>query len=271
MNKLTAEEYLRQGDLTETLNHLQEQVRKQPDIVKHRIFLFQLLCVLGQWERAITQLNVAGELDESTLAMVSMYRQVIACERFREQVFLGSKEPIIFGKPKEWIALLIQAIKLTAQGEISKSQQLRAQAFDSITVTSGVLDKQPFEWFSDSDSRLGPVIEAIIDGRYLWIPLENLKTVVIDEPIDLRDVVWLPAHFTWDNGGENYGLIPTRYPLSYQHDPLLALSRKTEWQNCGEDLFLGLGQKIWATDTDEYPIMDIRVIHFNTSNQTEEE
>ena len=271
MNKLTAEEYLRQGDLTEALNHLQEQIRAQPANVKHRVFLFQLLCVQGQWERALTQLSVAGELDDSTLAMVSMYRQVIACERFREQVFLGNKEPLIFGKPKEWIALLIQALKLSAQGEYAKSQLLRDQAFDAANVTSGIIDEQPFEWFADSDSRIGPVMEAIIDGRYLWVPLENIKKIVIDEPCDLRDVIWLPVHFTWDNGGENYGLIPSRYPLSYQHDPLLALSRKTEWQDCGEGLFIGLGQKIWATNTDEYPVMDIRSIQFNSSHQSEEE
>ena len=136
MNKLTAQEYLQQGDLQEALQLLQEQVRAQPADVLQRIFLFQLLCVQGQWERALTQLNVAGELDDSTLAMVSMYRQVIACERFREEVFLGNKDPVIFGKPEEWVALLIQALKLTAQGEYSKAQQIRTQAFDAVPMTS---------------------------------------------------------------------------------------------------------------------------------------
>ncbi len=263
MNNLTAEEYLQQGDLEEALQQLQDQVRAQPANVQHRIFLFQLLCVQGQWERALTQLNVAAELDDSTLAMVSMYRQVIACEQFREQVFLGNKEPVIFGKPGEWLALLIQALKLTAQGEYAKSQELRAQAFAAAGVTSGIIDEQAFEWFADSDPRLGPVMEAIVDGRYLWVPIENLKKIVIDEPTDLRDVVWLPAHFTWNNEGESYGLIPSRYPLSYQHGSLLALSRKTQWHDCGEELFLGMGQKIWATQSNEYAVMDVRTIQFN--------
>ncbi|MDX2505124.1 MAG: type VI secretion system accessory protein TagJ [Gammaproteobacteria bacterium] len=271
MNKLTAQEYLQQGDLQEALQQLQEQVRAQPADVLQRIFLFQLLCVQGQWERALTQLNVAGELDDSTLAMVSMYRQVIACERFREEVFLGNKDPVIFGKPGEWVALLIQALKLTAQGEYSKAQQIRTQAFDAAPVTGGTIDEQAFAWFADSDPRLGPVMEAIVDGRYLWVPVENLKTVVIDEPADLRDVVWLPAHFTWNNGGENYGLIPSRYPFSYQHEPLLALSRKTQWQDCGEDLFLGTGQRIWCTDSNEYAVMDVRTIQFNTASVSEED
>lgn len=260
---MTAEESLKQGDISTALLELQEQVRKQPANVELRVFLFQLLAVMGQWDRALTQLNVAGDMDDSTLAMVTMYRQVITCERLREQVFTGNKEPVVFGKPKEWVALLLQALKLTAQGEYAKSQQLRTQAFDEAEVTSGIIDEKPFAWIADSDPRLGPVMEAIIDGRYLWVPFENLKSIVVDEPVDLRDVIWLPAHFTWQNGGENYGLIPARYPFSYQYEPMLALSRKTEWQDCGEDLFLGIGQKIWVTDVDEYPLMDVRTIQFN--------
>jgi type VI secretion system protein ImpE len=267
---MTAEDCLKQGDIEGALKQLQEQVKKQPASAELRTFLFQLLSVMGQWDRALTQLDVAADLDDGTLAMVSMYRQVIACERIREQVFLGNKEPIIFGKPNEWVALLIQALKLTAQGENAKSQLVRSQAFDAAETTSGLINDEPFEWFADCDPRLGPVMEAMVDGRYLWIPIENIKKIVIEEPADLRDVIWLPAHFTWNNDGESYGLIPSRYPLSYQYDPLLALSRKTEWQDCGDELFLGVGQKLWATDSNEYPVMDIRTIQFNTETLSEE-
>jgi hypothetical protein len=31
---------------------------------------------------------------------------------------------------------------------------------------------------------------------------------------DLRDVVWMPAHLQFENGGESVALIPTRYPGS---------------------------------------------------------
>ncbi len=267
---MTAENHLKQGDINAALQQLQEQVKKQPANVELRVFLFQLLSVMGQWDRALTQLSVASDLDDGTLAMVSMYRQVIACERLREQVFLGKKEPVIFGKPQEWVALLIQALKLAAENENTKSQKIRSQAFDAAPITSGVIDEQPFEWLADSDPRLGPVMEAMIDGRYLWVPIDNLKSIVIDEPTDLRDVVWLPAHFTWNNEGESFGIIPCRYPFSHQHDPALALSRKTQWQDCGEDLFLGLGQKIWATNNDEYPVMDVRSIQFNSAPATEQ-
>jgi len=241
---MTADEYVKQGDLNAALQQLQTQIKAQPAKSECRVFLFQLLSVMGQWDRALTQLSVAGELDDATLAMVAMYRQVIACERFREEVFLGRRDPVVFGQPEEWLALSLQALKLTAEGQYLKSQELRERAFDMAPAVSGSIDGTAFDWLADSDPRLGPVLEAMIEGRYFWIPLQCIRSVSIEKPIDLRDVVWLPAHFTWTNGGESYGVIPARYPESYKNaDPLFALSRKTDWQDYGNGLFLGVGQK----------------------------
>ena len=51
-----------EGKLNDALGALQALVRKDASNAKYRIFLFQLLAVMGQWTRALTQLNVAGEL-----------------------------------------------------------------------------------------------------------------------------------------------------------------------------------------------------------------
>ena len=42
---------------------------------------------------------------------------------------------------------------------------------------SGKLDGQAFEWIADADSRLGPVLEACVNGRYYWVPLPRLSRV----------------------------------------------------------------------------------------------
>ncbi len=65
---MIAEELLRAGRLDDALKALQEQVRSQPSNATLRIFLFQLLAVMGQWARAQNQLKVVGELDASALA-----------------------------------------------------------------------------------------------------------------------------------------------------------------------------------------------------------
>jgi len=255
---MSAETMLREGKLDEALASLKQQVRDHPADPKSRVFLFQLFCVIGDWSRALTQLNVAADLDPITLAMAQMYRVALNNEAFRAEVFAGKRSPVIFGDPPAWISLLIEALRHTADGEPGAAQKLRDQALEQAPTTAGAIDDEPFEWIMDADPRLGPVLEAIVNGQYYWIPFNNIRQVVIEAPSDLRDVVWMPAQFTWSNGGQAVGLIPTRYPGSESSDdPLVRLSRKTDWVEAGEAA-LGLGQRLLATDVGDHALMDIR-------------
>ena len=269
MASSSAEGLLRDGYPDEALNQLQQAVRKNPADPKLRTFLFQLLSVQGEWERALTQLQVVAELDASTLAMVQTYREAIRCEMLRTRVFSGRSTPLAFGEPKQWFASLIEALRLEAEGHPSESAELRDKAFAEAPASAGILDGQAFSWIADADTRLGPVLEAILNGRYYWIPLECLRRVEIEQPSDLRDVVWMPARVEFTNGGESVALIPSRYPGSHaKSDPSLRLSRRTEWVDAGAGAYIGLGQRILATDAGEYPLLDIREIVFSGSEST---
>ena len=122
---MIAEQHLRDGNLQDALKELQAEVRKDPAEPTYRVFLFQLLAVLGDWNRALTQLNVAADLDAGTLAMVQTYREALSCEVLRSEVFAGRRSPVVFGEPRQWVALMMEALRLTAEGEPSKSQELR--------------------------------------------------------------------------------------------------------------------------------------------------
>jgi type VI secretion system protein ImpE len=262
---MNAEQYIREGNPNEALQTLQAEVRKNPANAKLRVFLFQLLAVQGEWDRALTQLNLSGDLDAVNLAMVQTYREAIACEVLRKQIFQGSKTPVVFGEPTQWLALLQQALKLNTEQQHKEAQILRDEAFELAPVTQGTINGEAFEWLADADVRLGPVLEAIINGQYYWIPFQQIQQIQIEEPVDLRDVVWMPAHFVWTNGGDTVGLIPTRYPDSETaEDSLLRLARKTEWTELNEASFIGLGQRLLSTNENDYALMDIREINFNT-------
>jgi len=269
---MSAEDLLRDLKLDESLAALQQQVRSNPADAKARVFLFQLLCVLGQYERALTQLNVAGDMDASTLAMVQTYREALSCEALRREIFAGRRSPLVFGDPEQWVALLLQALALGADGSHAQANELRSEAFEKAPTTSGELDGQPFEWIADADSRLGPILEAVVNGNYYWIPFARVKEINLEAPEDLRDMVWMPAYFTWANGGETVGLIPTRYPGSeLSDDPQIQMARKTDWAVEGEDSYVGYGQRILATDVDEYPLLNVRHVKLNVDQALPEE
>ena len=257
----TAAQSLKSGDPVAALAQLQEQVRARPADPKLRIFLFQLLCVLGQWERALNQLDVASGLDANALAMAKTYADAVRCEAIRNDVFAGKKSPMIFGQPDQWLALLIESILESGRGAQQRSHELRSRAFDEAPTSQGEIDGRPFAWIADADSRLGPVLEAVINGRYYWVPFSRLLKVEIEPPEDLRDFVWIPARFQFENGGESVALIPTRYAGSERSDDgLIVLARKTTWEEIGPDMHRGLGQRILATDNDETPLMEVRTI-----------
>lgn len=258
-----AEQCIKDGDPRAALARLQDDIRARPADAKLRVFLFQLLCVVGQWDRALNQLKLAAEMDPLAMPMAQMYGEAVRCEAVRREVFEGRKSPMILGEPDEWLALLIESRLRAGLGETAQSEDLRTRAFEAAPVSAGNIDGNAFEWIADADSRLGPVLEAFINGRYYWVPFSRLSSISIEEPEDLRDLVWMPAHLEFDNGGDTLAIIPSRYPGSEtSEDGLLALARKTAWEPFAEDAFQGMGQRIFATDAGDTPLLEVRRISF---------
>ncbi|MEJ8472472.1 type VI secretion system accessory protein TagJ [Roseibium algae] len=256
---MTADELLKQGALNGALAALQDRVRKAPEDPRLRVFLFQLLCVLGQWQRAIVQLKTCATLDPKSNSMAQMYRTAIICEVQREKVLRAEKQPMIFGEPEDWVAWMVEALKHQAQGDLNAAEDLRAQAFETAPAIPGMLNGVPFNWIADADPRLGPILELMVNGRYFWAPFTAISRIVMEPPTDLRDRVWMPATITWSNGGDAIALIPTRYAgtaeaASEQH----LLAGTTEWLGDGEHITAGLGQRLLTTDAEDCGLMDLR-------------
>ena len=258
---MRAEDFLKSGDLDGALAALQDAVRADAANAKLRIFLFQLLCIRGDWKRAVAQLKVCGELDPAAVPMAQTYREGIICEVYREKVFAGEKDPLIFGEPQEWIALMVEALKAEAAGKFQQAADTRARAFDAAQTLTGAINDVPFEWVADADMRLGPLLEVIVNGRYFWMPFTAISHLTMEPPADLRDAVWTPANLTVANGGDVVALIPTRYAgTTTLGDDAAKLAKTTEWRDVGGEMFEGVGQRIITTDKGDTAIMDIRLL-----------
>lgn len=256
---MIAKEDLKAADLAASLADLQENVRRAPADAKKRVFLFQLLCVMGQWQRALTQLQVIGQIDAGALPMVLTYRDALRCELLREKVFAGQSSPLVFGDPQRWVALMIEALRLEAQRAYAEARQLRDEAFAAAPASAGTLNTEPFAWIADADPRLGPILEAVIEGKYYWVPWMHVSALRLGAPEDLRDLVWIAGEFAWSNGGTAVGLIPTRYVDSAAaSDDRIRLARRTEWREPAPGIYHGAGQRMLATDRGEYPLLDVR-------------
>ncbi|MBM0106730.1 hypothetical protein JM946_18515 [Steroidobacter sp. S1-65] len=263
-----AEELFGAGDLAGSIQELQNEVRRQPADSKLRVFLAQLLMLTGDWERALNQLSVAADLDAGALPMKHAYSAAIQCERIRADVFAGKRSPLVFGEPLPWIASFLQALALDAEGKAAEAAAVRSAALELATPTPGKINESPCEWIADADSRLGPILEVLLNGAYYWVPFERIQSVSIEAPSDARDLVWVPAHLTWTNGGETMGLLPVRYPGSERsEDAAIRMSRKTEWRALHDEHYAGLGQRVLTSDAEELGLLEIREIVLGAASE----
>jgi len=257
---------LREGDLQRARALAVESVKRAPDDPGARAFLFQLSAIEGDWARADKQLDVLAELKGESLDLVGDYKAAIAAEATRREVMAGRAAPTVFGEPATWVAKMIEALRLDATGKADAAHALREEAFEEAAPSSGEVDGETFAWMADADQRFGPLMEAVINGEYHWIPFEAIKTLDMEPPKDLRDVVWAVGVATFANGGSWPILAHTLYPGS---DPKAggnagqALGRRTDWSTLSGEHCAGLGQRMFATDTNDFPILEIVRLAFD--------
>lgn len=254
---MQAEQLIKEGRLDDALAALKDDVRDNPSSAEQRAFLYQLFCILGEWDKALTQINVLGDIAPKELLMVEYYRNAIRCEALRSGVFEGKRSPLMLGEPAEWMGLMVQAQAMVAQGKPAAAAELRDRAFEDAPAVAGTINGQPFGWIADTDHRLGPILEVIVQGKYYWTPMDNVRSVTIEPPGSLRDLIWARAEFVWANGGKAIGLIPVRYPgTTATGSDAAKLSRKTDFEDLEGDYCVGVGQRMWATDAGEFPILE---------------
>ena len=96
---MEAENLLKEGDLDGAVASLQADIRADASNSKLRIFLFQLLCVRGEWKRAIAQLKVSAEMDASEMDQLVQMLSQPGAEAYLELLRSEQMQKI----PQSWI------------------------------------------------------------------------------------------------------------------------------------------------------------------------
>lgn len=253
-------EALRAGKLSTAKELLQGKVRAAAADSRLRISLLQLLLVMGEWDRAKGQLEVLESLGDENRTWLNLLGAGFMGEALRREVFLGRITPLVLGEPADWIARLIQALK---PGDAAVQAELRASAFEAAPEARAKVNGEEVPWIADADSRLGPVCEAIMEGKYYWIPFNRIRRLTLEAPTDTRHLVWMPAQATWVTGGESAILIPTRYPgTETSTDDRLRLARLTTWDEIAPSQYAGLGQRMLTAGDKDFPILEVRSLEF---------
>lgn len=229
---MTPQQLLQAGKLDEAIQAVSAEVRDNPQDVKRRTFLFELLCFAGDFTRAEKHLDLAAQGSQPAEMGALLYHAALHAERTRQDLFSKQQYPM----PKSTAGL----------GEISIN-----------------INGKAYRALSDADPRIGSNLEVFAAGSYMWIPFALLTSVEIAPPKRLRDLLWLPAKVRTSDKYEERELgevlLPVLTPFAGQHaDPNVRLGRTTLWEEAADGQTIPVGQKMLFADEEEWPILEIR-------------
>ncbi len=258
------------GNLSGAIDQLIQNVKANPRDLKSRMFLFELLCFAGDFQRAERQLDAVAQTsgDVKVEMGAHLYRSVLQGELARLAFFTGANRlPKFLSEPPGYAAFHIEAVTKLRENEFEGLEKLLDESASSRKSLRGHNDGNPFEDFRDGDDLLGPFLEVFFQSDYLWLPFEQIKRVEIQPPRTLRDLLWIPAMVELHDKPLGEVFVPVQYYGSSRHpDDLVKLGRMTDWKTVGEGTLLGAGQRTFIADETECPLLEIRKIDFGTSS-----
>lgn len=226
---LSADALFASGQLDEAIAQLGVELRSSPTDAQRRSFLFELLALAGQYDRAAKQLDLLASASPLAEAGASVYRAALQAERVREHMFDTGDYP-------------------TAAAPSPVAGSCNGKVFASI---------------EDADPRIGARLEVMAGGRYLWIPFAHLATVTISPPTRLRDLHWLSARAAISPSVKDLELgevlIPALSPAVWRNSDMeLRLGRATDWEELADGDYAPVGQKMLRVDDELIPLADVR-------------
>lgn len=240
---MKAQSLFEAGKLDEAIQSLGVELRDNPTDVRRRIFLFELLSLAGEYDRAEKHLDVVAQASHEAGMGALLYHSALHAARTRRDMFRDGDFPKSPGEPQ---------------------------------LVPGTLNGTPFETLQDADPRIGARIEIFAAGQYTWIPFEHVASITMEPPKRLRDLIWAPARvvpgpkFRELELGEV--LVPALTPFAYEHeDPEIRMGRATDWEPLDGDAgFAPVGQKLFMVDGKPVPLLDVRHLEFHVGSAAEE-
>ena len=268
MSAATPLELFKAGQLTQAVLELTQQVKAKPSDTSLRVFLFELLCFEGQWDRAAKQLDVIAGQGGTMIAemAVQVYRDLLNAERLRHQVYRDDALPKFLLPPPPYADRYLVLVK-KLQLAPAEAVAMLPEAEEQFPALAGRIGDRTFSSFRDADDRIAPILEVFNGADYLWVPFEQIVRLEVTEPTSLRNLVWARARIETYEQSVGDVFIPSLYVDSHANaDEQVRLGRITSWQAIEEQLVFGAGQRVFLVDDQEVALLDLRDVAFSAQS-----
>lgn len=238
-------------------------VKAHPTNESARIFLFELSCFAGDWERAGRQIDVIGHQDTTAMVSSLIYRQCIEAERKRADLFSKGTKPEFLATPPDYIYPLLTAINRLREGKLSEAREALDVVENERPAFACLVNGKEATDFRDFNDLTSVVLEVIIKDSYVWVPFEQIEKIEFFERKSLRDNFWTQAKMETSNGTNGEVFVPALYNETWRSsDDNIRLGKVTDWRDVGEEIYVGEGMKLFAVGNEHKSILDIETIEF---------
>ncbi len=267
---MTASELFHAGKLKEAIAAALEEVRNHPTDMGRRLFLAELLCFGGEFERADNHLDAVGHNDPQTMPWVITFRQLIRAEQARQDFFSLGRVPDFLAKPEGAVSVLLEASIRVRDGSLDEAGRLLEQAEQSRPRASGQCDGEKFDDFRDLDDQTSCVIEVLTsNGTYYWVPISRIESIEFHEPARSRDLIWRRTHLIVCDGPDGEVYVPALYAgAAADSDDLIRLGRRTDWRGGESSPVRGAGQRTFLVGEEARSILELKSIKFEHSSES---
>lgn len=251
------------GDLTGAVEAALNLVKTNPNNAAARTFLFELSCFSGEWDRAEKQLDVIWHQDPNAMIGSLIYRQNFKDERDRMKLFSEGQSPEFMTPKPLYIDDMLSAVNRVREGNIAEARTLLDKVEDERPAFKCTVNDFGYSDFRDYNDLTMCVFEVFVKDSYTWLPFEQVKSIKFFKPKTLRDLYWLQAEVEMLNGISGEMFFPALYSGTWKSgNDAVRLGRMTDWQDLGEEVFVGEGTRVFWMDGKDKSILDIETITF---------
>lgn len=253
------DDHFRAGRLADAIAAATEAVKAKPVDADRRGVLVELLCIAGELDRADQQLDALMKTAADRAVGVSLLRQLVRAEVWRQEFHRAGRLPEFVEKPDARMQLRLRASIALRAGDHAAAVPLLAELEAGRKPVAGSCDGKPFDEWRDLDDLVADSLELLTStGKFFLVPFARVASIELRPPERPRDLLWRRALVDIDDGPSGEVFLPAIYAASYgADDTALRLGRRTDWDEPAKGIVRGRGLRSWLVGDADRTLLEV--------------
>ena len=257
---MTPIELFHEARLNEALESQRAVVAARPDDMAERLLWCELLAFTGDRDAVRRELAELRDVPPDVRAYCDEWRSLLTADEARHR----GERPAFLSDLLRHVFERLRGLDCLRAGREAEALDLLDEADGAAGYVEGHVDGRPFEGWKDADDLLGPVLEVFQGDRYVWLPMDQVRKLRLDEGDQLRDLLYRPATVWLRDASEWDVLIPGLYVGTAGHpEEGIRTGAGVDWVE-RDGVMRGLGGRTFLFGEEELSLCEFRQVEIRS-------